>query len=86
MKNAKMHTLKGKGNMKKTVIIGYEKGVPQSKEGEDVTPSYSRSGGKVIKIEDRFFVPKIDTQFPAMWFDSLNEAWDYCESAYYSYN
>lgn len=68
------------------VITHWADGKAQYQEGLDVTPSYSRSGGRVVKIGERFIVPRIDEQYPSEWFNTLAEAWNYCESAYYSNN
>lgn len=71
--------------MKIKVITKWENGKPIYQEGEDVTPSYSRSGLRVIKIEDRFFVQGFGSNMPDKWFNTLKDAWNHCEKAYYSY-
>lgn len=75
-----------KEELKVRVIVEWVNGEPQYQEGIDVTPSYSRSGGQVVKIGTRFFVPTIDSQYGQRWFETLSDAWKYCEAAYYSYN
>ena len=68
------------------VLINWINGKPVYETGELVTPSYSRSGGQVYRIGQRFFVPQIDAQCQGGWFDTLTAAWSYCENAYYSFN
>lgn len=73
-------------NGNKKVLVGWSESGPVYRDGKEVTPSYSRSGGKVFEIDGKFFVPHIDEQYPARFFDTSEAAWGYCEAAYYSYN
>jgi len=56
------------------------------KTWKDVTPAYSRSGGRVLTDGEVFKVPYMDQLFPGGIFPTLAEAWSYCEAAYYSWN